>query len=175
MCRKPRSTTNLLTLLNFRIPHAMSLSNNNIQFQKLSDKATIPTRANQGDAGYDIFASVNAVVPPRSNKLISTDICVRFPDPPMPGTSVYGRIAPRSGLALRSSIDTMGGVVDFSYTGNIGVILVNHSDTPFQVNQGDRVAQLIVTLCLVPEVQEVDNISSEVTERGTGGFGSSGV
>ena len=153
----------------------MSLSNNNIQFQKLSDKATIPTRAHEGDAGYDLSSAVNISIPPRSHILVKTGICVRLPDPPIDGMSVYGRIAPRSGLAKKHALDVGAGVVDINFTGQLGVIIFNHSDEEFEVKIGDRIAQLLVTLILTPVVEEVDNISSEVTERGAGGFGSSGV
>lgn len=152
----------------------MSLSNNNIHFQKLSDKACLPTRANGNDAGYDLYSSVDTIVPPRSHTLVKSGICVRLPDPPMDGMSVYGRIAPRSGLAKKYALDVGAGVVDRNYTGQLGVIVFNHSDEAFEVKIGDRIAQLLVTLILTPVVEEVDNISSEVTERGKGGFGSSG-
>lgn len=152
----------------------MSLSNNNIQFQKLSDKATIPTRAHEGDAAYDLYSASDITVPPRSTRLVGTDICVRLPSPPMEGMSVYGRIGERSGLAMKKSISVGGGVVDLGYTGSLGVVLHNHSDSLFEVKIGDRIAQFLVTLIMTPMVEEVDNISSEVTERSSGGFGSSG-
>ena len=69
----------------------------------------------------------------------------------------------------------MGGVVDSGYRSDIGVILCNHGDAEFTVNHGDRIAQLLVTVIMAPFVEEVDDISSEVTERGSGGFGSSGM
>lgn len=153
----------------------MSLSNNNIQFQKLSDKAYLPTRAHENDAGYDMYSAETVAIPARSTKLVKTNICARLPDPPMPGTSVYARIAERSGLAMKKSIVIGGGVVDLGYRGDIGVVMHNLSENDFYVNTGDRIAQLIVTVCLCAEVQEVDDISSEVTERSAGGFGSSGI
>lgn len=148
-----------------------------LQFQKLSDDATTPSRAHEGDAGYDLYSSVDTTVPARSTKLVATDICVRLPDPPVPNTSVYGRIAERSGLALKKAIAIGGGVVDRAYTGSLGVIVHNHSDADFTVRRGDRVAQFIVEICMTPEVEEVINISgagSVATERGGRGFGSSG-
>ena len=152
----------------------MAPSNNTIQFQKVSDHATIPTRAHEGDAGYDIYASVNTVIPPRSHTLVKSGICVRLPDPPMDGMSVYGRIAPRSGLAKKHALDVGAGVVDTNYTGQLGVIIFNHSDEAFEVKIGDRIAQLLVTLILTPVVEEVDDIDGSVTGRGGCGFGSSG-
>ena len=146
-----------------------------VQFQKLSDKATLPKRAHEGDAGYDIFSAVNTVVPARSNKLIKTNICVRLPTPPVEGTSVYGRVAERSGLALRNNIKIGGGVIDSNYTGDIGVIMCNPSDAEFEVTRGDRIAQLVLTICLTPDVEEVDDISVAFTARGAHGLGSTGI
>ena len=153
----------------------MSSATDKIQFQKLSDKAIIPIRAHEGDAGYDLFSSVCDVIPPRSHKLIKTDICVRLPKPPMEGTSVYGRIAPRSGLTLKKAVDTGAGVVDVGYRGPLGVIMFNHSDVDFEVKVGDRIAQLLISVIMTSDVEEVDNISTENTERKGAGFGSTGV
>ena len=150
----------------------MSLSNNNIQFQKVSDKATVPRRAHEQDAGYDLFSAMETIIPARTHKLIRTDICVRLPNPPVEGISVYGRIAPRSGLTLKKAIDIGAGVVDKNYTGTLGVIMFNHSDVDFEVKVGDKIAQLVVELILTPDVEEADNISEDKTERGGDGFGS---
>ena len=82
-------------------------------------------------------------------------------------------IAPRSGLALKHSIDTGAGVIDYDYRGPVGVILFNHADTEFIIKKGDRVAQLILERISMADIQEVAELSS--TERGTGGFGSTGI
>jgi dUTP pyrophosphatase len=81
--------------------------------------------------------------------------------------------APRSGLALKHSIDVGGGVVDADYRGPVGVVLFNHSDVDFAVKPGDRVAQMIIQVIATPEVAEVDDL--DATVRGEGGFGSTGV
>ena len=96
-----------------------------------------------------------------------TDLSVSVP----PGT--YGRIAPRSGLALRCGVDVGAGVVDSDYRGPVGVILFNHSDTDFSISAGDRIAQLILEKIEQADVVETDELGS--TERGHGGFGSTGV
>lgn len=153
------------------------MAGSKLQFQKLSEDATIPKRAHEGDAGYDLYSAVDTTVPARSTKLVATDICVRLPEPPVPTTSVYGRIAERSGLALKKSIAVGGGVIDTTFTGSLGVILHNHSDADFTVRRGDRVAQFIVEVCMTPAVEEVTDVSgagSVATERGGRGFGSSG-
>lgn len=82
-------------------------------------------------------------------------------------------VAPRSGLTWKHSIDVGAGVIDGDYRGPVGVILFNHSDIEFQVNVGDRIAQLILEKIMTPDVTEVDDLDDTV--RGVGGFGSTGV
>ena len=84
----------------------------------------------------------------------------------------YGRIAPRSGLALRDGIGVLGGVVDSGYRGEIGVILINSGSRDFDFYKGDRVAQLIIEKCHDIEWEECDNLDD--SDRGEGGFGSTG-
>ena len=85
----------------------------------------------------------------------------------------YGRIAPRSGLALKKFIDIGAGVIDADYRGEIGVILFNFSDTDFAVNMGDKIAQIVFEKIKTPKIKEVKSL--EGTERGDDGFGSTGV
>ena len=88
-------------------------------------------------------------------------------------TGTYGRVAPRSGLAVKKFIDTGAGVIDADYRGEVGVVLFNFSDQDFSVKVGDRIAQLVLEkICMVPAI-EVETLSD--TERGSGGFGSTGV
>lgn len=135
--------------------------------KKLSDKAVLPSRASPLSAGYDLSSAVEAKVPARGKALIATDLSIAIPE----GT--YARIAPRSGLACKHSIDVGAGVIDADYRGPVGVILFNHSDVDFEVKVGDRIAQLIIQKIMTPEVFEVDDLDSTV--RGAGGFGSTGV
>ena len=146
-----------------------------LQFQKLSDKAVIPSRAHDGDAGYDLFSAVNTTIPPRSNELVKTNVCVRLPRPECQEHSVYGRVAEKSGLALNNCISIGGGVIDKDYTGDIGVIMYNHADEQFEVKRGHKIAQLIVEVCMTPPVEEVDDINVTFTSRGDSGFGSTGA
>ncbi|KAJ0577862.1 putative dUTP diphosphatase [Helianthus annuus] len=135
--------------------------------KKLSDKAVLPSRGSSLAAGYDLFSAVDTKVPARGKALVATDLSIAVPE----GT--YARIAPRSGLAWKHSIDVGAGVVDADYRGPVGVILFNHSDVEFEVKVGDRIAQLIVEKIVTPEVVEVEDLDSTV--RGAGGFGSTGV
>lgn len=133
---------------------------------KLSQFATIPKRGSIGAAGYDLSSAENTVVPARGKAIVKTDISIACP----PGT--YGRIAPRSGLAVKHFIDVGAGVIDEDYRGNVGVVLFNHSDQNFNVKIGDRIAQLIIEVISIPEVVEMDTLPDTV--RGSNGYGSTG-
>jgi dUTP pyrophosphatase len=88
----------------------------------------------------------------------------------------YARIAPRSGLAVKHGIDIGAGVVDSDYLGIVGVVMFNTGDNDFQVNAGDRIAQLICERIYTPVWEEVSSLANfEETERGDGGFGSTGL
>lgn len=136
---------------------------------RLSPLATIPVRGSVGAAGYDLSSAKDVLIPARGKGLCPTDLCIALPE----GT--YGRVAPRSGLAWKHSLDTGAGVIDADYRGNVGVILFNHSDSDFQVKVGDRVAQLILERIAIAEVEEVVEGDLTSTVRGEGGFGSTGV
>ena len=124
-------------------------------------------RANTTDAGADILAAEDKLIPPLSRAVISTGVHVEIPE------EYYGRIAPRSGLALKYGIDVLAGVVDSSYRGEIRVILFNtDKEEAFQVRQGDKIAQLIIERHYNFEFVESEEISE--TTRGSGGFGSTG-
>ena len=138
-----------------------------LRVKRLSANAVLPVRGSPFAAGYDLCAASAGVVPRRGKALIPTDLAIAVP----PGC--YGRIAPRSGLAWKHSLDTGAGVIDEDYRGNVGVILFNHSDADFAYAAGDRVAQLVLERIAVADVLEVDSL--EDTARGAGGFGSTGV
>lgn len=135
---------------------------------KLLDKnAKIPFRANKTDAGADLCSIENYKIKPLERKAISTGISVKIPD------GYYGRIAPRSGLAYKNGIDVLAGVIDSDYTGEIKVILFNtDKEKSFEINKGDRIAQLIIEDHFNFDFEVVDELVD--TERGDKGFGSSG-
>lgn len=133
----------------------------------LSEDATVPKRSSDGAAGYDLHSARNITIPKRQRRLVKTDISMTCPD----GT--YGRIAPRSGLAYKKGIDVAAGVIDKDYTGPVGVLLYNTSNIDFVVSKGDRIAQLIMEKIELPTIKVVDEL--EETNRGSGGFGSTGV
>ncbi|KAI3963451.1 hypothetical protein MKW98_022873 [Papaver atlanticum] len=138
-----------------------------LRVKKLSENAVLPSRGSSLSAGYDLSSAAEMIVPGRGKALIPTDLSIAVPE----GT--YARVAPRSGLTWKHSIDVGAGVIDADYRGPVGVILFNHSDVDFQVKMGDRVAQLIIEKIITPEVEEVEDLDSTV--RGSGGFGSTGV
>lgn len=118
-------------------------------------------------AGFDLKSAYDVVIPKHGKELIMTDLKLQLP------AGCYGRIAPRSGLAVKNFIDVGAGVIDNDYKGNIGIVLFNHSDTAFVVNKGDRIAQLICEKIFYPTLIEVTTMTD--TERGNKGFGSTGT
>ena len=140
---------------------------NALQFVRMSDNAYPPTKATSRAAGFDLYSAYDYEIKPQDIAVVSTDLQIKVP------SGSYGRIAPRSGLAIRCSINVGGGVVDEDYRGNVGVILFNHGKEPYQVKKGDRVAQLICERIFYPLLEECN--AFEPTIRGAGGFGSTGV
>ena len=138
-----------------------------INIKKLDEKAIIPTRAHINDAGADLYSIEDIIIPPSSRATIKTGISIEIP------TGFYGRVAPRSGLAAKYGIDILAGVVDSTYRGEILVIMLNtDTSNSFKVSCGDRIAQLIVQHHQNYYFIESEELSS--TNRGSGGFGSSG-
>ena len=144
-----------------------STSSNQLYVQHLSEHAQTPTRAHEGDVGYDLYAAHDCTIESKGKALIKTDIAVAIP----PGH--YGRIAPRSSLAWKKHTDIGAGVIDQGYRGPVCVAIFNHGQESVDVRKGDRVAQLILERCSTPAVTVVDELPS--TDRGEGGFGSTGV
>ncbi len=139
-----------------------------INIKKLSENAIIPTKGSAFAAGYDLYAAEDAVVVCCARKLIKTNISMEI----TPG--YYGRIAPRSGLAYKSGIDVLAGVIDSDYRGDIGVILYNtDKNIDFEVKKGDRIAQIIFEACYSATLNTVENLDN--TLRQSGGYGSTGV
>ena len=139
-----------------------------MEVTRLQPTATLPTRGTADAAGFDLFSVEHYVVFPGQRVVVSTGIgLTRLPE----GT--YGRIAPRSGLAVKHGLDTLAGVVDPDYRGEIKVVLLNtDARTPFVIKPGYRIAQIILENYTVADVVEVFTTSS--TERGDAGFGSTG-
>jgi dUTP pyrophosphatase len=129
----------------------------------------LPVKKSPHDAGYDLSSAENGIVPVWGSVLVNTDLTVKIPN------GYYGRIASRSGLAVKNNIEVGAGVVDCNYTGLVKVLLRNFSDKVFEFKAGDRIAQLIVSPYTNVDILPIEDISSIQTDRQANGFGSSGV
>jgi dUTP pyrophosphatase len=141
---------------------------------RLDRDLPMPVRAHDGDAGIDLFSSVDLVLEPGRRALVPTGIAVAIPH------GMVGLVHPRSGLATRVGLSIVNspGTVDAGYRGEIKVTLINlDPDEPITVRRGDRIAQLLVQRVELPELVEVtsfDEAGLADTSRGAGGHGSSG-
>jgi dUTP pyrophosphatase len=134
--------------------------------KKLTEHAMMPQRGTEEAAGYDLTANETVVIKSGERSLVSTGIAITVPK------NTYGRIAPRSGLAFKHGIDVLAGVIDRDYTGEVKVILLNTGTSDFQVDIGDRIAQLVIEVIMLPSILQVDNLPE--TTRSSLGFGSTG-
>ena len=140
-----------------------------LRVRRLERHARLPTRAYPGDAGLDLYALDPATLQPGERAAIRTGIAVEIPD------GQAGLVLPRSGLARRHGISVVNapGLIDAGYRGEVQVLLLNTDRSePFALAAGDRIAQLVLVSVHAPEVVEVQELA--VSERGAGGFGSSG-
>ncbi len=143
-----------------------------INVKKLTETAKLPERAHDDDAGFDLFSDEDVIIPAMERKVIKTGISVSINNIESDNYSCYLRIAPRSGLSVKKGIDVFAGVVDLGYRGEIMICLFNSSKEDFEIKKGDKIAQMIPTLILKTNIQEVNSL--EDTSRGEKGFGSSG-
>lgn len=141
-----------------------------IQIKRLNPEVKIPSYKTDGSSGMDLMAFLkNPVkIKPKSSELISTGISIAIPE----DTEI--QIRPRSGLAAKSNISVLNtpGTIDSDYRGELKIILYNHGADDFVVNNGDRIAQMVLMPVLKASFEEVENLPNTI--RGTGGFGSTG-
>jgi len=135
---------------------------------RLDPGLPLPARAHPGDAGVDLYAAEAVVLGPGERATVGTGVAVAVPE------GYAGLVAPRSGLAQRHGLGIVNapGVVDAGYRGEIRVILVNHGTEAVSLARGERIAQLLVVRVGVEEMLEVEELPP--SERGLGGFGSTG-
>lgn len=143
--------------------------NHLLKVYKRSTNATTPTKGSALAAGYDLYSSEASVVPARGQAMVATDISVIVP------VGTYGRVAPRSGLAVKHGISTGAGVIDADYRGEVKVVLFNHGEKDFAIEKGDRIAQLVLEQIINADIVEIEEKELDETERGAGGFGSTGT
>jgi dUTP pyrophosphatase len=141
-----------------------------ITFIKLRENAIVPQKAHESDAGFDLYAYDESTVLQASNRcVISTQIAIE-----VPSESFYARLESRSGNTLKLGFTVEGGIIDSGYTGDIGVILYNHTNEDILITHGMKIAQLIVQRhesCLPVVIQDDYNYKRE-TSRGSNGYGS---
>mmetsp|Transcript_25267 Transcript_25267/g.38798 ORF Transcript_25267/g.38798 Transcript_25267/m.38798 type:complete len:195 (+) Transcript_25267:211-795(+) len=135
--------------------------------KRLSTNAVIPTRGSDLSAGYDLSAAKAMTIAPGDRAVVPTDLSIACP------AGTYGRVAPRSGLTVKKGIHVGAGVIDADYRGAVGVVLFNLGKEDFEIQPGDRIAQLVLEQVLMVPVVEVEDLDKTV--RGSGGFGSTGV
>ena len=132
-----------------------------------------PTYATEGSSGFDIRASEDVIIEAGSSEVIPTGLFFDIP----PNFEI--QIRPRSGLAAKNGVTVLNspGTIDSDYTGEIKVILINHGDKPFDVAKGDRIAQAVISTVTAKNIIQLNKVSKieKDTERGTGGFGSTGL
>ena len=131
----------------------------------LGPGAKMPTRGHPWDAGLDLYAMEDGYIRSNQRRTFDTGVHVEIPE------GYYGEIRSRSGLMVNHGITT-DGTIDAHYTGPIKVCLFNHGGSKYEVKAGDKIAQLVIVPCMLPELELVDSL--EETDRGDGGFGSTG-
>ena len=138
-----------------------------IKIKKLNPDAIIPHYAHSGDAGMDIYSVENIIIAPGKRVLVSTGITTEIPE------GYVALIWDKSGLAAKSGIKTMAGVIDCHYRGEWKIVLFNTSENNYEVKKGEKIAQALIQPVVNPEIEEVSELSD--TSRGEGSFGSTGI
>ncbi len=140
-----------------------------LRFTKLSEKATMPTRAHDSDAGLDLYAAEAARIPPGARVSVGTGLAMAVPE------GLAGLVLPRSGLALKHGVTLVNspGLIDPGYRGEVRIALLNTDQTmDYQCKPGDRIAQLLLVPIATASPMQADAL--DTSARGEGGFGSSG-
>lgn len=133
----------------------------------LSNNAKMPTRGTKGSSGIDVYSPIDVIIPARGDALIPLDLS--FDIPFGWDLSVYNK----SGIASKKHLDKGAELIDSDYTGNCHIHLFNHSDEDVSFNKGDKISQLVMREVWMGDLEKVSFIDKE-TERGSGGFGSTG-
>ena len=140
-----------------------------LRFRKTRPDAVLPSYAHPSDAGMDVRSVDDLTIAPGKRALVHTGLVMLLP--PM----YEAQVRPRSGLALKSGVTVLNtpGTIDSGYRGEVGVILANFGEADFQVRKGDKIAQIVIAPVTQPEIVETTEVDE--TDRGAGGFGSTGV
>ena len=140
-----------------------------VRFKRVHPDASLPAYAHPGDAGMDVRSVEDVELAPGSRALVHTGLVMILP------AGWEAQVRPRSGLALKHGVTVLNtpGTIDAGYRGEVGVILINLGTEPFVVEKGMKIAQIVVSPVAQAEVVEVTSVDE--TDRGAGGFGSTGV
>jgi len=140
-----------------------------LKVKLLNNKAILPRYAHPGDAGLDLFSVERQEIPPGESAVIKTGIVIELPE------NTEAQVRPRSGLALNHRVTVLNtpGTIDHGYRGEVRVILINHGKDSFVVEEGMKIAQMVIQPVLTVDVVRADELSE--TRRGEGGFGSTGL
>ncbi|HSS18753.1 MAG TPA: dUTP diphosphatase [Pyrinomonadaceae bacterium] len=137
-----------------------------LSFKRLDARAMLPTRGSLSSAGLDLYSIEDVEIPPKQRALVSTGLAVAIPE------GYYGRVAPRSGLAVKNGLDVLAGVIDADYRGELRCALYNTGDEPIHLPAQSKICQLLIEKIITPTPVWAEEISE--TDRGEGGFGSTG-
>ena len=137
-----------------------------LSFEKLDPNAVLPTRGSQSAAGLDLYSIEAITLNPNERRVIRTGLAVAIPE------GYYGRVAPRSGLAIQKGVDVLAGVIDADYRGEIGCLLHNVGAERIDLPAQSKICQLIIEKIITPAAVWANRLSE--TGRGSGGFGSTG-
>lgn len=133
----------------------------------LDEGATLPHRAHPDDAGLDLYSREEQIILPGESAVFDTGVHVELP------SGTFGKLESKSGLHINYDIICAGGTLDCGYTGSIRVKLYNMGHKPYMIRKGQKIVQMVIIPCLQPELEVVDELSE--TERGSDGFGSTGM
>jgi dUTP pyrophosphatase len=149
--------------------------NYTINIKRIGDhKLPLPARAKPGDAGYDLMTTIDWTLYPGERKLFPTGFAWEITPVGQSifGATHYGLIRDRSGIASKRGVIVAAGIVDGNYRGEVFVLLINTSNDTVEISKGERIAQLIISTALLPELIEVSQLDDTI--RGENGFGSTG-
>lgn len=135
---------------------------------KLFDGGIMPTRAHFDDAGIDLYAPQRVTIQPNGYAVIDLKVAVQIP------VGYFGKLESKSGLNINHSVVSLGGVIDSSYRGSIKAKMYNFGVKPYTFHEGDKVVQMVLIPCGLPDLEQVDELDPSVSGRGNSGFGSSG-